>query len=251
MTGRRTERWVDAAAEVLNATAAQRAEEALAAALLEEFDAVLVVRASVRHDGASLRHWPAAWAAAAPAWVDGATTSHRPAPALRRTVSGPGLSGPQLVLPVGGDDRGYDAYAVARASRFDDSAVHRAQHLIPLLVGLDRHVRVLARLAPGTAPRPGPAAPSGAVVLTPRERTVLTGIIAGGTVAGIAARLGISPRTVHKHQQNLYRKLGAVDRLSAVLAAQHLGLIPVAGARAGTNGLTHAAPDRAPTARGR
>ena len=46
-----------------------------------------------------------------------------------------------------------------------------------------------------------------------------------GTVEGLAARLSISPRTVHKHQEHLYRKLGAVDRLSAVLSAQRLGLI--------------------------
>jgi hypothetical protein len=30
---------------------------------------------------------------------------------------------------------------------------------------------------------------------------------------------------VHKHQENLYRKLGAVDRLSAVLEAQRAGLL--------------------------
>ncbi|MGO2809736.1 LuxR C-terminal-related transcriptional regulator [Glutamicibacter arilaitensis] len=35
----------------------------------------------------------------------------------------------------------------------------------------------------------------------------------------------ISPRAVHKHQENLYRKLGAVDRLSAVLRAQQCGLL--------------------------
>ena len=61
--------------------------------------------------------------------------------------------------------------------------------------------------------------------LTPRERVVLDHIARGHTVEGIAARLSISPRTVHKHQEHLYRKLGAVDRLSAVLSAQRLGLI--------------------------
>ena len=42
----------------------------------------------------------------------------------------------------------------------------------------------------------------------------------------IGIRLGISPRTVHKHQEHLYRKLGAVDRLSAVLRAQEAGVLP-------------------------
>lgn len=48
----------------------------------------------------------------------------------------------------------------------------------------------------------------------------------GSIVEAIARRLLISPRTVHKHQQNLYRKLGAIDRLSAVLRAQEAGLLP-------------------------
>ena len=61
--------------------------------------------------------------------------------------------------------------------------------------------------------------------LTPRERIVLDHLARGGTVEGLAARLAISPRTVHKHQEHLYRKLGAVDRLSAVLSAQRLGLV--------------------------
>ncbi|MFJ9323925.1 response regulator transcription factor [Streptomyces globisporus] len=41
----------------------------------------------------------------------------------------------------------------------------------------------------------------------------------------IGGRLGISPRTVHKHLNALYRKLGAADRLSAVLRAQDPGLL--------------------------
>ena len=56
--------------------------------------------------------------------------------------------------------------------------------------------------------------------LTPRERVVLELLATGSTAEGVAARLAISPRTVHKHQEHLYRKLGACDRLSAVLAAQ-------------------------------
>lgn len=46
----------------------------------------------------------------------------------------------------------------------------------------------------------------------------------------MARRLGISARTVHKHLQNLYRKLGTADRLGAVLRAQQAGLLPASGA---------------------
>ncbi|MHC8504121.1 LuxR C-terminal-related transcriptional regulator [Pseudonocardia artemisiae] len=38
-------------------------------------------------------------------------------------------------------------------------------------------------------------------------------------------RLAIAERTVHKHLQRTYAKLGVTDRLSAVLRAQRLGLL--------------------------
>ncbi len=65
--------------------------------------------------------------------------------------------------------------------------------------------------------------------LTGREHAVLTLLVGGLTATAIAHRLGTSPRTVHKHLENLYRKLGASDRLTAVLRAQRLGLLPGAG----------------------
>lgn len=65
-----------------------------------------------------------------------------------------------------------------------------------------------------------------AAPLTPRETNVLHLLATGLTAEGIGRRLGISPRTVHKHLNALYRKLGAADRLSAVLRAQDAGLLP-------------------------
>jgi DNA-binding NarL/FixJ family response regulator len=72
------------------------------------------------------------------------------------------------------------------------------------------------------------------VRLTPRELTVLTLIAEGLTAAAAARRLGVSPRTVAKHQQNLYRKLGTSDRLVTVLRGQALGLL--ASPAPGTDG---------------
>jgi DNA-binding NarL/FixJ family response regulator len=63
-------------------------------------------------------------------------------------------------------------------------------------------------------------------MLTPREHAVLTLLADALTAGAIARRLGISKRTVHKHVQNLYRKLGTSDRLSAVLYAHAHGLLP-------------------------
>ncbi|WP_157767736.1 helix-turn-helix transcriptional regulator [Actinosynnema pretiosum] len=61
--------------------------------------------------------------------------------------------------------------------------------------------------------------------LTQRERTVLVVLAEGLTADAIARRLDISPRTVHRHLQHLYRKLGTTDRLATVLRAQELGLL--------------------------
>ncbi|WP_407661348.1 LuxR C-terminal-related transcriptional regulator [Frankia nepalensis] len=46
------------------------------------------------------------------------------------------------------------------------------------------------------------------------------------TAGATARRLAISERTVGKHLERLYRKLGVTDRLTAVLRAQRLGLLP-------------------------
>jgi DNA-binding CsgD family transcriptional regulator len=73
----------------------------------------------------------------------------------------------------------------------------------------------------GTAPDPPTVRPR----LTNREATVLNLLAQGLTAAAIGRRLGISVRTVHRHQGHLYRKLQASDRLVAVLRAQALGLL--------------------------
>ncbi len=62
--------------------------------------------------------------------------------------------------------------------------------------------------------------------LTQREFTVLSVLAEGLTADAIARRLDISPRTVHRHLQHLYRKLGTTDRLATVLRAKSLGLVP-------------------------
>jgi DNA-binding CsgD family transcriptional regulator len=61
--------------------------------------------------------------------------------------------------------------------------------------------------------------------LTEREVEVLRLMAEGLLARTIALRLRISPRTVHKHLGNVYRKLGAHDRLVAVRRAERLGLL--------------------------
>ena len=92
-----------------------------------------------------------------------------------------------------------------------------------LLAGLDRQARAYAS-ALAASPAEGRAVAT-SVELTPRERGVLGLLAEGHTAGAIARRLGIAERTVHKHLERCYSKLGVADRLSAVLQAQRLGLV--------------------------
>lgn len=55
--------------------------------------------------------------------------------------------------------------------------------------------------------------------LTPRERDVVAWLAHGKTDAEIAALLGLSRRTVHKHLEHVYVKLGVETRTAAVMRA--------------------------------
>lgn len=62
-------------------------------------------------------------------------------------------------------------------------------------------------------------------LLTAREQDVLELVADGLTAAAIARRFRISVRTVNKHLENAYRKLGCANRVSAVLAAREAGFL--------------------------
>jgi DNA-binding CsgD family transcriptional regulator len=87
---------------------------------------------------------------------------------------------------------------------------------------LDQVGPVLARLyaaleSEGRQPPPTGGDPLG--TLTPRERDVHDWLARGKTDRDIAAILGCSHRTVQKHLQRIYEKLGVETRTAAVLRA--------------------------------
>jgi DNA-binding NarL/FixJ family response regulator len=60
--------------------------------------------------------------------------------------------------------------------------------------------------------------------LTERETEVLGLLAAGRDHAGVATRLGVSPKTVHNHLSNIITKLHVSDRSEAIFRARDVGL---------------------------
>jgi NarL family two-component system response regulator YdfI len=85
--------------------------------------------------------------------------------------------------------------------------------------------RVLAFSAPEPPPVPAPKRPLEGCSLSEREREVLAGVAQGERNKEIAARLGISERTVKAHLDSVYNKLGVDSRAAAVSVAHQRGLI--------------------------
>jgi DNA-binding CsgD family transcriptional regulator len=120
-----------------------------------------------------------------------------------------------------GTVRGFVVYRTAPFAPAHRDYLCRAQ---PLLTAVDAHDRAMARLRGARAedvPRRARA-----YGLTPRELSVLTLLGEALPAKAVATRLRISVRTVHKHVQHLYRKLGTNDRMETVLLARSLGLLP-------------------------
>jgi DNA-binding NarL/FixJ family response regulator len=79
----------------------------------------------------------------------------------------------------------------------------------------------LAGQAAPARPKPKPLAEP----LTDRETEVLRLIVCGATNQDIAEKLHIGLGTVKHHVRAVFAKLGARDRVQAVLTAQELNLV--------------------------
>ncbi|CAA9573154.1 MAG: Two-component transcriptional response regulator, LuxR family [uncultured Thermomicrobiales bacterium] len=82
--------------------------------------------------------------------------------------------------------------------------------------------RVLQYLS--NSPPPAPAVAQMFDELTGREREILELLTRGDTNAEIAARLGLSPKTVSNHVSNVLLKVQATDRAKLMLLALEAGL---------------------------
>jgi DNA-binding CsgD family transcriptional regulator len=135
----------------------------------------------------------------------------------------------QLALPLRVGE-GIEAYVVSRPDDdYDDADAQLAALVRPVLAGLVAQQRVLEVLS-------GQQDTVRAAGLTDRESAVLALLGEGLTAQAIARRLHSSPRTVQKHLEHTYRKLGVRDRLMAVRRARDAGLLATAPEHGGTRG---------------
>jgi DNA-binding CsgD family transcriptional regulator len=108
-----------------------------------------------------------------------------------------------MALPVYVDQRLLVSFVFNRASSaFSDRERDLAETVRPHLANLYRLGAVPARI--------------GGATLTARERAVLEWVAAGKTNRDIAAILGARPRTIEKHLERIYEKLGVETRTAAV-----------------------------------
>jgi DNA-binding NarL/FixJ family response regulator len=150
----------------------------------------------------------------------------------------------QLAIPLPATD-GPRWFVLGRDRPFAADGMQLARRVQRIVVGLDRQVAalrpVLDRPPRAVAPRPedraGPARAcrvrdahplevAADAHLTPRELAVLTLVAEGLTAGAVARRLAVAERTVHKHLERSYAQLGVSDRVSAVLRAQRIGVLP-------------------------
>ena len=129
----------------------------------------------------------------------------------------------QFSVPLAAGPDGLRSFLVARADDFTEQEMERVHRLQRLFIGLDRQIAAYS----GWSDRTGPAATTAAaaVSLTPRELAVLDLLARSLTAAAMGRRLGIAERTVQKHLQRAYAKLGVADRLAAVQRAQAIGVL--------------------------
>lgn len=154
-----------------------------------------------------------------------------------RSLRGSGVVGPAgcadiADLPLTCTPDQLRLVAFAREADFTAAELDLLRRLHRPIIALDAHLQHLRAVRiPGATPvhddGPDPVRVAAGYGVTPRELEVLVLLAEGLLATSIAARLRVSPRTVHKHLGSLYSKLETHDRLLAVHRARSLGLVPV------------------------
>ncbi|GGX70802.1 helix-turn-helix transcriptional regulator [Streptomyces hiroshimensis] len=124
----------------------------------------------------------------------------------------------QVGVPLACEDGKMCVALIGRRGDFTPHDLAFLTRIQPVIRTMASHVYELKRLRSAVAPVPS-------CDLTPREATVLGLLAEGLTAAAIARRLAISPHTVNRHLERIYRKLGTNNRVSTLVVARAEGLV--------------------------
>lgn len=123
---------------------------------------------------------------------------------------------------------GADAYVSMRETRPHRPALTAAGTVARLQADVEAGrldggaVRAVVAAA-GEEQPPPPMWPAG---LSDREVDVLRLAVQGFTIRQVATRLAVAPKTIDRHLQNCYAKIGVSSRAAAALFVLHHGLLP-------------------------
>lgn len=135
----------------------------------------------------------------------------------------------QLSINYRGEGSMYRAFVIARGGRdFSDEDLIVSRHVQRALIVLDKQVQHLAK-----PEHNGALEAATQLGLTGRELAVIQLLAQGLSTRLIGRRLDCSTRTVEKHLEHAYRKLGVRDRLNAVRTATLCGLTAPTAVRLG------------------
>jgi DNA-binding CsgD family transcriptional regulator len=134
-------------------------------------------------------------------------------------------------IPLGSVGQVATLVAFFRLDEFSGFEMQAAHDLRRALIAFEAHVRLWERRerANESCSAMHPRGLTDPQRLTSRELEVIQLLSEGLLASTIAARLDVSPRTVHAHLASAYRKLEAHDRLTAVNRAREMGIIGAAG----------------------
>lgn len=120
-----------------------------------------------------------------------------------------------LSVPIHGPRGSCDVVSISRPAPQPVTEIELDEVAAIAVIAWRRHLELVAR----------PQRSVSAVALTDREAECLDLMKAGKTYSEMGALLGVSRKTIDFHAGNLMRKLGANNRVTAVVAALRLGLI--------------------------
>jgi len=156
----------------------------------------------------------------------------RSAPALRENLAQVMIQSVLLLTTYNEDEMMLRGLQVgARGYLLKESSQETLLHAIRAATRGEMVVQpeIMARILTYTNHTPAPSSlrrERTAMNLTEREQAVLEGLVRGERNKEIAARMGITMRTVEAHLTSIYTKLQVDSRSAAIVAAIERGLLP-------------------------